>query len=281
MASPRIWTDTCLNLHHEPETSSPVECAGLCRRTRRPGLQPPPAHQVPASTPYGRDRRAIVVSPAEARTLLSEIAELTPALHAFFACLYFGGLRPSEAANLRRINLKLPTAGWGEIVLLSSYQPTRSEWTDDGRAGEERSLKHRAAKATRRVPAHPELVVALHQHLSTFGVGSEDRLFVSRTGRGGRPLAGPFVRPVSSASTSRVLQRARAAAFTTRARGLTAGSAPLRPAPCLPVHLAGGWSPAHPSCRLGRSQRGGAAAGLRPRPRRPGRSVQASDSRGA
>ena len=55
----------------------------------------------------------VVVSPTQARMLLSEIAEVAPALHAFFACLYFAGLRPSEAANLRRINLKLPTAGWG------------------------------------------------------------------------------------------------------------------------------------------------------------------------
>jgi integrase len=159
------------------------------------------------------DARA-VVSPTQARMLLSAIEDLAPALHAFFACLYFAGLRPSEAANLRRMNHKLPAVGWGEIVLLSSYQPTRSEWTDDGRAGEERSLKHRAVKATRRVPAHPELVVALHRHLSTFGVGAEDRLFVTRTGRGGHPVARPFVRPVSSASTSRVLRLARTAAFT-------------------------------------------------------------------
>ena len=196
----------------------------------------------------------VVVSPAEARILLSEIAELEPALHAFFACLYFGGLRPSEAANLRRINLKLPTAGWGEIVLLSSYQPTRSEWTDDGQAGEERSLKHRAAKATRRVPAHPELVVALHQHLSTFGVGSEDRLFVSRTGRGGRPLAGPFVRPVSSASTSRVLQRARAAAFTPEQEASPLARRPydLRHA-CLSTWLAAGVPPTQVAAWAGHS----------------------------
>jgi integrase len=219
----------------------------------------------------------VVVSPTQARMLLSEIEEHTPALHAFFAGLYFAGLRPSEAANLRRINLKLTAAGWGEIVLLSSYQPTRSEWTDDGQTGEERSLKHRAAKATRRVPAHPELVVALQQHLSTFGTGAGDRLFVTRTGRGGRPVAAPFVRPVSSASTSRVLRLARAAAFTPEQYTSPLARRPydLRHA-C--VHLAGGWGPTHPSGRLGWPQRGGAAARLCPRPRRPGGSLQASDS---
>ena len=199
------------------------------------------------------DARA-VVSPAEARALLSAVRENTPALHAFFACLYFAGLRPSEAANLRRINLKLPAAGWGEIVLLSSYQPTRSEWTDDGRSGEERSLKHRAAKATRRVPAHPELVAALHQHLSTFGVGAEDRLFVTRTGRGGRPLARPFVRPVSSATTSRVLRLARAAAFTTEQEVSPLARRPydLRHA-CLSTWLAAGVPPTQVAAWAGHS----------------------------
>jgi len=137
---------SCLHIHLEPKASSPVECHRLRPRARRPGLKPPPARQ--GTTPHtdAIDGR-VVVSPAEARRLLSAVRENTPALHAFFACLYFAGLRPSEAANLRRINLKIPTAGWGEIVLLSSYQPTRSEWTDDGRAGEERSLKHRTAKS--------------------------------------------------------------------------------------------------------------------------------------
>jgi integrase len=196
----------------------------------------------------------VVVSPSQARMLLSEIAEFAPALHAFFACLYFAGLRPSEAANLRRINLKLPGIGWGEIVLLSSYQPTRSEWTDDGRAGEERVLKHRAAKATRRVPAHPELVVALHRHLSTFGVGAEDRLFVTRTGRLGRPVARPFVRPVSSASTSRVLRLARAAAFSPEQQDSPLARRPydLRHA-CLSTWLAAGVPPSQVAAWAGHS----------------------------
>ena len=199
------------------------------------------------------DARA-VIGPPQARGLLLEIEQLAPAMHAFFACLYFAGLRPSEAANLRRINLKLPAAGWGEIVLLGSYQATRSEWTDDGRAGEERSLKHRAAKATRRVPAHPELVVALQRHLSTFGVGAEDRLFVTRTGRGGRPIARPFVRPVSSASTSRVLRMARAAAFTPEqvASPLARRPYDLRHA-CLSTWLAAGVPPTQVAAWAGHS----------------------------
>lgn len=224
-------------------------------------LSTPSNEETSTQTPFSASRHdadriltPVVVSPAEARALLSAVRENTPALHAFFACLYFAGLRPSEAANLRRINLKLPAVGWGEIVLLSSYQPTRSEWTNDGRAGEERSLKHRAAKATRRVPAHPELVAALHQHPSTFGVGAEDRLFVTRTGRGGRPIARPFVRPVSSAMTSRVLQLARAAAFTTEQEASPLARRPydLRHA-CLSRWLAAGVPPTQVAAWAGHS----------------------------
>ena len=121
-------------------------------------------------------------------------------------------------------------------------------------AGEERSLKHRAAKATRRVPAHPELVAALHQHLTTFGVGAEDRLFVTRTGRGGRPIARPFVRPVSSAMTSRVLQVARAAAFTTEQEASPLARRPydLRHA-CLSTWLAAGVPPTQVAAWAGHS----------------------------
>ncbi len=156
----------------------------------------------------------VVVSPEQARALLKAIHDVKPALHAYFACLYFAGLRPSEAANLRRSNLTLPEWDWGEILLHGSFQPSRGEWTDDGHTGEERALKHRSPRSTRRVPAHPELVEALLEHLSTYGTGAEGRLFVTRTGKLGRPVAEPFVRPVSSASTTRVLQLARRAVFT-------------------------------------------------------------------
>lgn len=195
----------------------------------------------------------VVVSPPVARHLLSTIADLAPSLHAYFCCLYFAGLRPSEAANLREANLALPD-GWGEIVLVGSYQPTRSEWTDDGHQGEERSLKHRNAKSTRRVPAHPDLVLALRDHLATFGTGAEGRLFVTRTGKLGRPVADPFVRPVTSASTSRVLQLARAATFTPAQLASPLARRPydLRHA-CLSTWLAAGVAPSQVAAWAGHS----------------------------
>lgn len=151
----------------------------------------------------------VVVNPEQARLLLAAIKRRTPALHAYFACLYFAGLRPAEAANLRVSDLTLPGEGWGEILLTGSYQASRAEWTDDGRPGEERGLKHRPRAAIRRVPAAPELVVALREHLDAFESGFGGRLFVTRTGRIGRPVAEPFIRPIGSATTTRVLRLAR------------------------------------------------------------------------
>jgi integrase len=43
----------------------------------------------------------MVVNPAQARALLSAVRRADPAVAAFFACLYYAGLRPAEARNLR------------------------------------------------------------------------------------------------------------------------------------------------------------------------------------
>jgi hypothetical protein len=68
------------------------------------------------------DRR-VVVSPAQAGTLLNEVGRLGQRgahLQAFFACLYYAALRPSEAVMLREADLHLPKTGWGRIVLAAS-----------------------------------------------------------------------------------------------------------------------------------------------------------------
>jgi integrase len=62
------------------------------------------------------DRR-VVVSPAQARDLLAAVRGLSERgqhLEAFFACLYYAALRPSEAVMLREGDLYLPMKGWGE-----------------------------------------------------------------------------------------------------------------------------------------------------------------------
>jgi len=57
-------------------------------------------------------------------------------------------------------------------VLAGSYQDPGSSWTDDGKPGEVRGLRHRNEKETRPVPADPLLVAALRWHLEEFGVPS-------------------------------------------------------------------------------------------------------------
>jgi integrase len=61
------------------------------------------------------DRR-VVVSPAQVRSLLAAVRELSKRgqhLEAFFACLYYAALRPSEAVMLREADLYLPGRGGG------------------------------------------------------------------------------------------------------------------------------------------------------------------------
>ncbi|MEV0803926.1 tyrosine-type recombinase/integrase [Kribbella sp. NPDC050281] len=158
------------------------------------------------------DRR-VVANPDQARALLRAVREIYPALEASFGCLYFAGLRPSEAKHLRAADCKIPTEGWGELLLVGSTQHTGAGWTDDGEASEDRSLKHRPDKATRPVPACPELVELLRRHIAEFRLGPDGRLFVSRTGKAGIPLPPPYCNPVSSNTYARVWAKARVQAL--------------------------------------------------------------------
>jgi integrase len=72
-------------------------------------------------------------------------------LKAFFACLYYAALRPSEAVMLREADLHPPKSGWGRIVLSVSASRAGRAWTDEGTARQERGLKHRADNETRTI----------------------------------------------------------------------------------------------------------------------------------
>jgi integrase len=170
-----------------------------------------PIDKVQLTKPESTDivDRRVVANPTQARALLAAVDEISPALMAFFGCLYYAGLRPSEAKHLVVTDCNLPEEGWGELLLTGSTQHAGSGWTDSGQASEDRSLKHRPDRATRPVPACPELVRLLRHHIAEFGPGPGGRLFVSRTGRGGHPLPPPYSNPVSSNTYSRVWQKAR------------------------------------------------------------------------
>jgi integrase len=122
------------------------------------------------------DTRA-VLNPMQARTLLLAVRVISRRLVAFFALMYFAGLRPEEAVNVRKSSLSLPREGWGEIRLERAVPEVAAEWTDSGERHEETSLKHREDHQTRPVPCCPELTAVLHEHLRMVGTADDGRLF--------------------------------------------------------------------------------------------------------
>jgi integrase len=125
--------------------------------------------------------------PRQARALLAAVRDQLPSgpmLVAFFAVMYYAGLRPEEAISLRMDDVILPdeTQGeqedqaWGELHLRSATPDTGADWTDDGSARERRQLKHRPEGDTRIVPVHPELTRLLIDHLA-LGTAPDGRLF--------------------------------------------------------------------------------------------------------
>jgi integrase len=158
------------------------------------------------------DRR-VVVNPRQARELLTALTYVGgrrnrgARMRAMFACMYFGALRPAEAVGLRQSNCHLPArcgscgadlttappasrdcaheqvvCGWGLLTLEKSRPQAGKQWTDSGEAHDDRGLKHRAKDETREVPIPPELVAILREHITTFGVADDGRLFRSERG---------------------------------------------------------------------------------------------------
>ena len=125
------------------------------------------------------DRR-VVANPEQAARLIAAVADQGrrgPHLVAFFGCLYYAGMRPSEAVALRESNCRLPSTGWGRLELTGSEPRAGADWTDDGAARESRQLKRRSMATVRAVPIPPELVAHLRKHLDTYRSGSDGRLF--------------------------------------------------------------------------------------------------------
>lgn len=130
----------------------------------------------------------VVVNPAQARQLLAAVTYVSGhrrterdrgwRLRAFFACLYYAGLRPGEAQHLRDTDAKLPATGWGELVLSGSRTGASGEHYNDGlRDADHRPLKRRRREAVRRVPIPPALVAILREHLDRYGTAADGRLF--------------------------------------------------------------------------------------------------------
>ncbi|MFC5942002.1 tyrosine-type recombinase/integrase [Micromonospora harpali] len=149
--------------------------------------------------------RKVVVNPEQARSLLSAVRNRDPHLEGFFACMYFAALRPSEVIHLRADECELPETGWGWLHLSGSTQQVGEGWSDGGTSLEDRELKHRAKKATRDVPACPELVRILRHHLREHCRNANGRMFNAAAAR---------VAPVSKSTYLRAWRQAREAALT-------------------------------------------------------------------
>jgi integrase len=157
------------------------------------------------------DRR-VVVNPRQAHELLVAVTYIGrrgkesrrgERLRAFFACLYYAALRPSEALDLRVANCELPESGWGLLTIEGSRPTAGKRYTDSGEVHDDRGLKYRGDREAREVPIPPELVAILHEHIDRFGAADDGRLFRSDRGK-----------IVGSSTYSRVWDQARALALT-------------------------------------------------------------------
>jgi integrase len=131
------------------------------------------------------DRR-VVANPQQVAALLQAVGAIGDRgerLVTFFGCLYYAGMRPSEAADIRAEDCHLPESGWGHITLAETSPRSGALWTDDGTPRQRRGLKHRGQGETRTVPIPAKLVRLLREHIARYGVGVDGRLF--RGARGG------------------------------------------------------------------------------------------------
>jgi integrase len=148
------------------------------------------------------DRRR-VANPAQMRALLEAIRSTGktqgPRLVALYGCMYYGMLRPSEAASLMLTECTLPERGWGLLEFSEVRSAAGRQWTDDGEVHEKRKPKGGPRNAIRRAPIPPELVRLLQEHMDQFGTAPDGRLF--RTYRGGIYLPSTLWQVLAKART--------------------------------------------------------------------------------
>jgi integrase len=137
------------------------------------------------------DPRA-VGSPALVAGMLDACARIGkrqgPRFTAFYGCMYYAMMRPSEVAALTAAGCHLPEQGWGHLTFADASPAAGKAFTDDGRVHEHRGLKGktkgrpnpRGRNPVRRVPVPPELVGLLRDHLEAFGTAPDGRLFPAR-----------------------------------------------------------------------------------------------------
>lgn len=162
-----------------------------------------PVKAIKRTTPMtaGEVDQRSVVNHAQARRLLSAVRAQEPSgprLVAFFATMYYAGLRPEEVVQLHRDNVMLPDLvwdeasedwkepanDWGELRFCSAAPELDGAWTDKGERREGRQLKARAAGDWRTVPTPPPLTHLLRAHLQEIGPDRAGRMFWGVRDRG-------------------------------------------------------------------------------------------------
>jgi len=134
-----------------------------------------------------------------------------PRFQAFYGCMFYAMMRPSEVAALTRDGCHLPDSGWGHLIFADASPAPGQAYTDDGQVHEHRGLKGRtkgrpapsARRPVRKVPIPPELVALLRAHIEQFGVAQDRRLFRSENGN-----------PIQPSTWWQVWQKVRAASLT-------------------------------------------------------------------
>lgn len=134
------------------------------------------------------DRR-VVVNPTQAQNLIVAVSYVGlwnrargRRLRAFFATLYYAGVRPAEAVGLRIDDCDLPDSGWGSVAISETRPSSGKTWTDSGEVHDKRGLKQRESTAVRHVPIPPELVSTIQEHIDEFGTADDGRLFANERG---------------------------------------------------------------------------------------------------
>jgi integrase len=134
-----------------------------------------------------------------------------PRFQAFYGCMFYALMRPSEVAALTKTSCHLPEQGWGHLTFADASPAAGRAYTDDGQVHEHRGLKGRtkgrptpsARRPVRKVPVPPELVHLLRAHLETYGTAPDGRVFRSENGN-----------PIQPSTWWQVWQKVRAAALT-------------------------------------------------------------------
>jgi integrase len=190
----------------------------------------------------------VVVNQDQASALLDAVKQVGgrgrgQRLYVMFACMYYAAMRPAEAIGLRKTDCHLPEKGWGSVTLAKSRPEVNTKWTDTGDAHEERGLKHRAEDDVRPVPIPPNLVKIIREHIETYGVAPDGRLFRSERGK-----------PVASTAYTEVWQDARRLVLTPEQVNSPLAGRPydLRHA-AVSLWLNGGVSPTEIATRAGHS----------------------------